>query len=71
MNISIVTVGKVKDKYLKMGIEEFSKRLKPFAKVNLIEVADERAPETLGDADLEIVKKREAERILSKIRTDA
>lgn len=71
MNITIVTVGKVKDKYLKMGIEEFSKRLKPFAKVNLVEVADERAPETLSDADMEIVKKKEAERILSKISTDA
>jgi len=66
-----VTVGKVKDKYLIMGIEEFIKRLKPFAKVNLIEVPDERAPESLSPADMEIVKKKEAERILSKIGDDA
>ena len=67
MNITIATVGKVKDKYMKMGIEEFSKRLKPYAKVNIVEVADEKAPETLSEADMEIVKKKEAERLLAKI----
>ena len=67
MNITIVTVGKVKDKYLKMGIDEFAKRLKPYAKINIIEVADERAPESLSEADMEIVKKKEAERLLAKI----
>jgi len=63
-------VGKVKDKYIKTGIEEFTKRLKPFAKVTLIEVPDEKAPESLSEADMEIVKKKEAERILSKINPD-
>lgn len=67
MNITIATVGKVKDKYMKMGIEEFIKRLKPYAKINIVEVADERAPETLSEADMEIVKKKEAERLLAKI----
>lgn len=70
MNLTIVTVGKVKDKYIKTGIEEFTKRLKPFAKVTLIEVPDEKAPESLSEADMEIVKKKEAERILSKINPD-
>ena len=71
MNITIVTVGKLKEKYLKMGIEEFSKRLGAYAKVNVVEVADEKAPESLSDADMEIVKKKEAERILAKIGSDA
>lgn len=71
MNITIVTVGKVKDKYLKMGIAEFEKRLKPYAKMNLVEVADEKAPETLSEADMEIVKEKEAQRILSKVNSDA
>ena len=70
MNITIVTVGKLKEKYLKMGIEEFSKRLGPYAKINLVEVPDEKAPESLSDADMEIVKKKEAERILAKISAD-
>ena len=71
MNITIVTVGKLKEKYLKMGIEEFSKRLGAYAKIDLVEVADEKAPESLSDADMEIVKKKEADRILAKIGADA
>ncbi|PID26256.1 23S rRNA (pseudouridine(1915)-N(3))-methyltransferase RlmH [Sporosarcina sp. P7] len=71
MNISIVTVGKLKEKYLKQGIEEYIKRLNSYAKMQLIEVADEKAPETLSEADMEIVKKKEADRILAKIAPDA
>ena len=58
MNISIISVGKLKEKYLKMGIEEYVKRLSSYAKVDLIEVADEKAPEQLSEAEMEIVKKR-------------
>ncbi|WP_040760017.1 MULTISPECIES: 23S rRNA (pseudouridine(1915)-N(3))-methyltransferase RlmH [Sporosarcina] len=71
MNITIVTVGKLKEKYLKQGIEEYTKRLNSYAKMQLIEVADEKAPETLSEADMEIVKKKEADRILAKIAPDA
>lgn len=71
MNITIVTVGKLKEKYLKMGMDEFDKRLKAYAKMNLVEVADEKAPESLSEADMELVKKKEADRILAKISPDA
>lgn len=71
VNITIITVGKIKDKYLKMGIDEFDKRLKPYAKLNLVEVADEKAPETLSGAEMEAVKRKEADRILAKIAADA
>ncbi|AXI00649.1 23S rRNA (pseudouridine(1915)-N(3))-methyltransferase RlmH [Sporosarcina sp. PTS2304] len=71
MNITIVTVGKLKEKYLKQGIEEYAKRLNSYAKMQLVEVADEKAPETLSEADMEIVKKKEADRILAKIAPDA
>ena len=70
MNITIVSVGKLKEKYLKMGIEEYVKRLGGYAKMDLIEVPDEKAPEQLSDAEMEIVKKKEGERILSKIGPD-
>ncbi|OCS84410.1 23S rRNA (pseudouridine(1915)-N(3))-methyltransferase RlmH [Caryophanon latum] len=70
MNISIITVGKLKEKYLKMGIDEYAKRLGSYAKIDLIEVPDEKAPEQLSDAEMEIVKKKEAERILAKIGQD-
>ncbi|MBD7944903.1 23S rRNA (pseudouridine(1915)-N(3))-methyltransferase RlmH [Psychrobacillus sp. FSL K6-2684] len=70
MNIQIISVGKLKEKYLKMGIEEYTKRLGSYAKMELIEVADEKAPENLSDADMEIVKKKEGDRILAKIGAD-
>lgn len=71
MNISIISVGKLKEKYLKAGIEEYKKRLGSYAKINEVEVADEKAPEQLSEADMEIVKKKEGERILAKISPDA
>lgn len=71
MNISIVTVGKLKEKYLKQGIEEYTKRLGPFAKVEVIEVPDEKAPENLSETEMLQVKKAEGDRIMSKISPDA
>ncbi|MDR7074053.1 23S rRNA (pseudouridine(1915)-N(3))-methyltransferase RlmH [Fictibacillus barbaricus] len=70
MNISIVSVGKLKEKYLKQGIDEYLKRLGPYAKVDVIEVPDEKAPETLSDSEMNMVKDAEGERILAKIGQD-
>ncbi|SEN43478.1 23S rRNA (pseudouridine1915-N3)-methyltransferase [Mesobacillus persicus] len=70
MHISIVTVGKLKEKYLKLGIEEYVKRLNSYAKIDLIEVADEKAPEELSEIEMEQVKQKEGERILAKINQD-
>ncbi|MEC0281541.1 23S rRNA (pseudouridine(1915)-N(3))-methyltransferase RlmH [Terribacillus saccharophilus] len=67
MKITIISVGKLKEKYLKQGIEEYTKRLGAYAKVDLIEVPDEKAPENLSEADMQIVKQKEGDRILSKI----
>lgn len=70
MNISIITVGKLKEKYLKQGIEEYLKRLSAYAKVELVEVADEKAPEELSELEMVQVKHKEGERILGKISQD-
>jgi 23S rRNA (pseudouridine1915-N3)-methyltransferase len=70
VNISIVTVGKLKEKYLKQGIDEYLKRLTSYAKVEVIEVADEKAPEVLSEAEMLQVKQKEGERILAKISQD-
>jgi 23S rRNA (pseudouridine1915-N3)-methyltransferase len=70
VNISIVTVGKLKEKYLKQGIEEYLKRLGSYAKVEVFEVPDEKAPEELSDTEMVHVKQKEGERILSKIGQD-
>lgn len=68
MNIKIIGVGKLKEKYLKQGIAEYAKRLGKFTKFEIIEVPDEKAPEQLSDAEMIQVKEREGERILAKIK---
>lgn len=71
MNIQIITVGKLKEKYLTQGINEYLKRLQAYAKVQIIELPDEKAPEVLSQAEMEQVKLKEGERILGKISDDA
>ncbi|WP_282174217.1 23S rRNA (pseudouridine(1915)-N(3))-methyltransferase RlmH [Cytobacillus firmus] len=71
MNISIITVGKLKEKYLKQGIDEYLKRLSAYAKMDIIEVPDEKAPEELSETEMVQVKQKEGERILAKIHPDA
>lgn len=68
MNITIISVGKVKEKYLKLGIEEFTKRLQPYCKLTFFEVPDEQAPENLSEKDLQLVKNKEGEKIIAKIK---
>jgi len=70
VNISIVSVGKLKEKYLKQGIDEYVKRLSGYAKVELIEVPDEKAPENLSEQESQQIKEKEGERILAKISDD-
>ncbi|MFR6018954.1 MAG: 23S rRNA (pseudouridine(1915)-N(3))-methyltransferase RlmH [Paraclostridium sordellii] len=71
MNITIISVGKLKEKYLKLGIEEFSKRLSKYCKLDMIELDDEKCPENLSDKDMEIVKNKEGQKILSKIKNNS
>ncbi|MCD5325650.1 MULTISPECIES: 23S rRNA (pseudouridine(1915)-N(3))-methyltransferase RlmH [Pontibacillus] len=71
MKITIISVGKLKEKYLKQGISEYEKRLGAYASIDLIEVPDEKAPENLSEAQMEEVKQKEGERILAKVNPDA
>lgn len=71
VNITVLSVGKLKEKYLKQGIEEYVKRLSGYAKVDVIEVPDEKAPEHLSAQEMEQVKEKEGERILAKVSDDA
>ncbi|MGE5702946.1 MAG: 23S rRNA (pseudouridine(1915)-N(3))-methyltransferase RlmH [Clostridia bacterium] len=70
MQITIVTVGKLKEKYLKEGIEEYSKRLSAYCKLQVVEVADEKAPEELSATEMEQVKRKEGERILAQLKPE-
>lgn len=68
MRITIAAVGKLKERYLKEGISEYIKRLSRFADVEIIEVDDEQAPDSLSPAQEAQVKAREAERLLKKVK---
>lgn len=71
MKITIITVGKLKEKYLKMAVEEYSKRLSKYCKLEIIEVADEKAPENLSISQEITVKTKEGERILKHIKQNS
>ena len=68
MKVTIIAVGKIKEHYLKEGIEEYSKRLSRFCDLRIIEAADEPAPDDLSAAREEQIKSREASRVLGKVK---
>ena len=71
MRINIVCVGKFKEKYLKLGIDEFKKRLSKYCKLEIIELEDEKAPENLSDKEMLMIKEKEGKKILSKIKDNS
>lgn len=71
MLIQIIGVGKLKEKFLVQGIQEYAKRLAPYVKFQVLEVPDEKAPDTLSEAEVTIVKEREGERILALVKESA
>ena len=71
MRINIVCVGKIKEKYLKLGIAEFKKRLSKYCKLEIIELEDEKAPENLSDKEMLMIKEKEGKKILSKIKDNS
>jgi 23S rRNA (pseudouridine1915-N3)-methyltransferase len=68
MQISVITVGKIKESFYTKAVEEYQKRLSKYCKLTLIEVADEKAPETLSQAQMRLILDKEGERILSKVK---
>ena len=67
MNINIICVGKIKEKFYTAAIDEYLKRLSRFAKVTVTEVADEKIPDRASEKEMEAVKRREGEKILAKL----
>ena len=67
MNITVISVGKLKEKYLKQAIDEYSKRLSRYCKLEIIELPDEKTPDNAGDKEESKIKEIEGQRILDKI----
>ena len=70
MGITLITVGKIKEKYFRDAIAEYQKRLSRYCKLEIIEVADEKTPDKASELLEEQIKRKEAERILKYIRDD-
>lgn len=71
MRITVVCVGKIKEKYFTMGIDEYSKRLNRYCKLDIIQVPDEKTPDNASEAEELMIKKKEGERILKNIKDNA
>lgn len=70
MKITIISVGKIKEKYLRDAIAEYSKRLSRYCRLEIIEVADEKTPDQAGATVEEQIRDKEGARILRYIRDD-
>ncbi len=71
MKITIIGVGKIKEKYFTDAIKEYSKRLSRFCQIEIIEVNDEKIPENASQKEMEKIKEKEGKGILSKIKDGA
>ena len=71
MKITVIAVGKIKERYLEDAIGEYSKRLGRYCRLEIIQVADEKTPDDAGAAQVRRIKSREGERILAHIKDGA
>lgn len=67
MKVKLITVGKLKEKYLKDGISEYVKRLGRFTKFESIELPDEKTPDNASESENKLILEKEGQRILSKV----
>lgn len=71
MKITLVTVGKIKEKYLEAVIAEYSKRLGRYCRLEIVQVADEKTPDKASELQEAQIRDKEGERILAHIKEDA
>ena len=71
MKITILAVGKVKEKYFTGAIQEYSKRLSRYCKLEIVEVADEKTPDKASEKEEQLIRQKEGERLMKYLREDA
>ena len=67
MNINIICLGKIKETYLQEGIKEYTKRISKYATIKVIELQDESIPTNPSEKEIQIIKQKEAEKIMNNI----
>lgn len=68
MNITLITVGKIKEKFLKDAVEEYTKRLSRYCKIKIVELQDEKTPDNASEKDALSIKEKEGDLILKNIK---
>ena len=71
LNINVICVGKIKEKYLQDAINEYSKRLSKYCKLNITELPDEKIPDKVNNSLSEQIKEKECNKILEHIKKDS
>lgn len=71
MKITIISVGKVKEKFYREAIMEYEKRLSRYCKFEIIEVADEKTPDKASETEMNQIKEKEADRIIAHLKDNA
>ena len=71
MKITILTVGKIKEKYFTAAIAEYAKRLNRYCKLEIIEIQDEKTPDNASDHEMDLIRQKEGERLKKYIRDGA
>ena len=70
MNVNVIAVGKIKEKFYKDALTEYTKRLSRYCKLTLYEVADEKTPDQASEREVELILEKEKERILKLVREE-
>lgn len=68
MNITLITVGKIKEKFLKDAVDEYTKRLSRYCKIKIVELQDEKTPDNASEKDMLSIKEKEGNSILKNIK---
>lgn len=71
MKITVLCVGKIKEKYFTMAIDEYSKRLGRYIKLEIVEVADEKTPDGVSEAVENAIRDKEGKRLLANLKEDS
>ena len=71
MKITIIAVGRLKESFYRDAVAEYVKRLGRYCKIEILQVDDEKTPDNASEAEEEIIRKKEADRILKLLKEDA
>ena len=71
MNITVIAVGKIKEKYYTDAVKEYAKRLGRYCRLHILEVADEQTPDGAGQALEDQIRQKEGQRILKNLKEDS